>query len=529
MARGFGSSRNNTLKVIAERRVNDEPMMIDIDKLKEHPDNEFLFGMQGIEHMKRGIEKNGWKGAIEVWELKDGTFLIYSGHRRVRAAKELGWTKIRCFVYPYPEREETRRRELLGANLFGRNSINAEDPIHTARQIAYHRKTIEMERENGIYDGNSDTRAELASWFGTSDSQIYRYESLLNLEESLQDAVENKQLQFAQASSMASMSKDKQLKCFDAINELKRQRGTDNITRNDVQKIINHIKKFDEEEVDTTENTEIIEKVFTPAQTEKKEEVSEQIPGQNSITDWDNGKYMPEPEVKEESVHGEQESNEEITENTETEEKDNQNEIETDELIKPDENTRIYFEAFARKFIEDEYDWLKEDYTKRALDVLTCPIEIKNHLDEEQRTWYIFIERNETKLCASFSLFDEYVQLWDENHACVGNYDWFYIAQAIQSMWNVIALEEARKNAKKESREEINEELVTDETGREDETAEKKEQEEMWRKFKTAFDRMEDVLTERFVFEDEYKEMVIDKLSRLQGLIKTEKEVLDGE
>ena len=54
-------------------------------------------------------------------------------------------------------------------------------------------------------------------------------------------------------------------------------------------------------------------------------------------------------------------------------------------------------------------------------------------------------------------MFDDYIQLWDEDSRYMGDYDWFYLAAAIQRMWNVVALEsleEKRKRELEEQREE---------------------------------------------------------------------------
>lgn len=321
MARDFKSGRNSILKKIAENKaLDDAPVIISIDKLKEHPDNEYLFGMQGIHHMAEGIKKNGWKGAIEVWDNGDGTYTIYSGHRRVFAMLELGYDSIRCFVYPKPEKETVQRRELLGANLFGRNSVNANDPIHTARQIAYHRATMEMEKANGEYEGGSDTRGELAKDFGISSSQIYKYESLLSLTTELQEKVEQGEIPLAQASSMAVMEEEKQELCWDAICELKNKLGEDKVSRDDVQKVVNHVKGMTDI---SARGKDVLEAAFR-VQEEKAEEV---LDGQVEIvnTNMDTKVYAP---VENTAVHGEQEEyvpadKNEITENNDIEETDN--------------------------------------------------------------------------------------------------------------------------------------------------------------------------------------------------------------
>lgn len=46
---------------------------------------------------------------------------------------------------------------------------------------------------------------------------------------------------------------------------------------------------------------------------------------------------------------------------------------------------------------------------------------------------------------ASINLFDEYVQIWDEDSNFVGDYDWFYFAAAIHRMWNGVSLEKMQE------------------------------------------------------------------------------------
>ena len=51
------------------------PKMIQIDKLIEHEDNEYLFGENDedtIKNLAEGIKKDGFNGAILVWDMKNG-------------------------------------------------------------------------------------------------------------------------------------------------------------------------------------------------------------------------------------------------------------------------------------------------------------------------------------------------------------------------------------------------------------------------------------------------------------------------
>lgn len=245
--RDIHSGRNTTLKKIANKQCTmEDTRMLDSSCLTEHPDNEYLFGMEGIERLAEGMKKVGFKGAIEVWDMKDGTYLIYSGARRNRANTLLGNSQIKAFVYPYPESETERRRELLGANIYGRNAVQRDNAIYTARQISYLRETIRMERENGIYEGEK-TREELAKEFGTSPSNIYKYESLLKLNDRAQAAVANGGIQLAQGSSMSVLSSEYQDIVLDALQLIRDSNMAG--ARDEVQELVDYIKAHEGEPV----------------------------------------------------------------------------------------------------------------------------------------------------------------------------------------------------------------------------------------------------------------------------------------
>lgn len=249
--RDIHSGRNTTLKKIANKQCTmEDTRMLDSSCLIEHPDNEYLFGMEGVERLAEGMRKVGFKGAIEVWDKKDGTFIIYSGARRNRANTLLGNTQIKAFVYPYPESETERRRELLGANIYGRNAVQRDNAIYTARQINYLRETIRMERENGTYEGEK-TREELAKEFGTSPSNIYKYESLLKLNRRAQEAVAQGDLQLAQGSSMSVLSGEYQDIVLDALQIMRdfNMAGA----RDEVQELVDYIKAHEGELVTAEE------------------------------------------------------------------------------------------------------------------------------------------------------------------------------------------------------------------------------------------------------------------------------------
>lgn len=151
-------------------------------------------------------------------------------------------------------------------------------------------------------------------------------------------------------------------------------------------------------------------------------EPEEQIPGQMSVEDFPEA--MPEQEEKTKV-----------------------------ELQKPTEEVWEYLNAFARGFIKLRKNWFLENYQNRVMDVTTSPIQIRQEFCEgKDRTYYFAIREK----AAHINLFDDYIQLWSENDEYMGDFDWFYLAAAIQSMWNVVAMEESRqKNEEEQPSEEV--------------------------------------------------------------------------
>ncbi len=126
--------------------------------------------------------------------------------------------------------------------------------------------------------------------------------------------------------------------------------------------------------------------------------------------------------------------------------KDEPKELEK-ELRKPDKVVCEYLDAAARHLIKAYFDWMLEDFNHRVTDVTTSPEEMKKKLEGQSRFRYFATKAG----VAHINLFDECVQIWDENSRCIGDYDWFYLAAAIQSQWNVVSLEKAKEKMQKET------------------------------------------------------------------------------
>ncbi len=153
----------------------------------------------------------------------------------------------------------------------------------------------------------------------------------------------------------------------------------------------------------------------------------------------------PEPEEEEGQLPG-QMSVEDFPEVLPEQEEQQTEEIKV-ELQKPTEEVWEYLNAFARRFLKIHWNWFLENHQNRVMDVTTSPILIRQEFCEGKDRTYYFEIGEET---ASIKLFDDYVQLWSEDHEYMGDFDWFYLAAAIQSMWNVVSLEKVQQKTEEE-------------------------------------------------------------------------------
>lgn len=129
-------------------------------------------------------------------------------------------------------------------------------------------------------------------------------------------------------------------------------------------------------------------------------------------------------------------------------------------LKKPEETDREYLNAAAKGLIKRLWSWFLQDHMNRVQLVDRSPEEIKKELGKGHRYWHFPTENG----FASINLFDDYVQLLDENYEYIGDFEWFYLAAAIQSMWNHVSLEkaqEAQGSEKEEKASPINRGCIT--------------------------------------------------------------------
>ena len=233
---------NSNVIAAKYQQKDSQSLNIALDKLVENKENEELFGgvdEESIQNLANGIKKDGFRGVINVWDKRDGTYEIYSGHRRVRALKMIGYDKlIPCVVSPYPEKETDRQRLLLAFNIHSRGSIYAAasgKSIYITRQINLLKSILKKEGFTG------NVLNEIANEFGTSVTTVKRYMRLNDCTEAVIEAESEGIIPLSIASTMSTLSEQAQDKTIAMIKE-----AVDNgreFSRNELTEFIKNIKE----------------------------------------------------------------------------------------------------------------------------------------------------------------------------------------------------------------------------------------------------------------------------------------------
>ena len=269
---------------------------IDINKLVNYVDsdgntNDDIFGLvteESILNLAKGIEESGFKTAIEVWRLDDGKYMIYSGHRRFSAAKYLGYTKVKCDIYDYPQSEEERRLQFLRANIHTRGSIKATTEggdIYIAKQIKYLENIL---RKQGI---KSQTEIDkiVCKEFNAKKNTVWKYKSLLKACDELIEAESKGHILIEQAASICVFNKQDQKTIVTAIMDYV-DKGTKFVGK-DLDALVKKLHEADNiQDKDVHNNVSIsdvssfIADILVKTQEENKEEEPKQIKVKNLAT-----------------------------------------------------------------------------------------------------------------------------------------------------------------------------------------------------------------------------------------------------
>lgn len=221
--------------------------LINVAELKPHPrNNEFFDDMNG-EKWKEFLESIKSRGVIEPIVITPEKVIV-SGHQRVRACKELGIKEVMCDMHSYNTEDEVLQ-DLLETNIRQRGDVGG-----SAKKVGLRIK--ELERIYGVRDGsnnphgvnvgekNSFTRSDIAQKLGMDVRTLQNYKKLTEMIPELEELVDT-----GIATPTTALAIMRNLTEKEQLDLISNMDTTKKITKREVQKYIDEIKKLKENPV----------------------------------------------------------------------------------------------------------------------------------------------------------------------------------------------------------------------------------------------------------------------------------------
>ena len=195
--------------------IQNQPIRIKISNLVPYEHHPFKVCVD--EKLKMLAEHMGEVGLLEAIIVRktnrDGIYEILSGHRRVEAAKLLGWTKINARIIAADDMEAVEI--VIKSNLF---QTRKTLPSEKARSYKRRYDDLISERErlsHGETQEQSLLSDAIAKEFGESSSNVYRYLRLNHLIDDILDLVDNGEIKILTAVDLSYLTKSQQKMVYD--------------------------------------------------------------------------------------------------------------------------------------------------------------------------------------------------------------------------------------------------------------------------------------------------------------------------
>lgn len=153
-------------------------MLLEINLIDDNPDNELIYDQRPEEDeiLSRSLDEHGLKQAILVTPIS-GTkrFRVVSGHRRLIAAKKLGWEQIKADVKMYSDTQE-EMTDLIISNMYRVKTNSERLREASALKGKIERKKGEAERDViaktvGLSAGSLSAGTKVMETIASSDEE----------------------------------------------------------------------------------------------------------------------------------------------------------------------------------------------------------------------------------------------------------------------------------------------------------------------------------------------------------------------
>ncbi len=205
--------KNETAPAL-EKKYKTTQKPIKIDKLQDFKDHPYkVQNGESMEELKASIREVGILNRILVRPLddKDEKYEIISGHRRVKAAKELGMKEIPAIVYSDIDRDE--------ATLLMVDSNNQRETLLPSEKAFAYKMKMDALSHQGKTCGQVGHKSREEVSEKESGRTVQRYIRLTNLVPELLKFVDEKKIAFSPAVELSFLSEDNQREVVDYIDD----------------------------------------------------------------------------------------------------------------------------------------------------------------------------------------------------------------------------------------------------------------------------------------------------------------------
>ena len=203
-----------------ENGISEKIYNIEIDKLLNFKNHIFSpISENKFEELKSSIDQNGILVPIIIRKNSNTQYEIISGHNRVQACKELGYTTIPAIVKNVDDDEANLI--MIDTNVSQRNKLLPSELMkaYSIKQEILKSRFDQLEKNEDILSVPYDTREKLAEQENTSTSQISRYLRLKELIPELLELVDNEKLPFTVGVALSFLKKEYQQILFEILND----------------------------------------------------------------------------------------------------------------------------------------------------------------------------------------------------------------------------------------------------------------------------------------------------------------------
>lgn len=203
-----------------ENSISEKIYNIEIDKLLNFKNHIFPpISEDKFEELKSSIDQNGILVPIIIRKNSSTQYEIISGHNRVQACKELGYTTIPAIVKNVDDDEANLI--MIDTNVSQRDKLLPSELMkaYSIKQEILKSRFDQLEKNEDIPSVPYDTREKLAEQENTSTSQISRYLRLKELIPELLELVDNEKLPFTVGVTLSFLKKDYQQILFEILND----------------------------------------------------------------------------------------------------------------------------------------------------------------------------------------------------------------------------------------------------------------------------------------------------------------------